>query len=72
MIDMVVDQRLLGFPNGLFHGVKLLSNIEARPALPDHRNDPTEMSLGPFQPLHDVRVGLMNVPVLHALSYPPP
>jgi hypothetical protein len=30
------------------------------------------MSLGPFQPLHDVRVGLMNVPVLHALSYPPP
>lgn len=61
MIDVVVDQCLFGLANGLFHGVKLLSNVETRSSFLDHRNDAAKMPFGTFQPFHDIRMGLMSM-----------
>jgi hypothetical protein len=71
MIDVVVDQGFLGLANGLLDGVELLGDIETGSSLLDHRNDAPQVSFRPLQPLHDIRVALMNVCILHALSYPP-
>jgi hypothetical protein len=45
MIDVVVDQRLLGLANRLLDGVKLLGDIETGPSFLDHADDAAEMSL---------------------------
>ena len=46
MVDVIVDQRLLGLGNCFFDGVELLSEFETRPSLFDHGNHPPEMSVG--------------------------
>jgi hypothetical protein len=72
MIDVVVNQRSLGFADGLFDGVKLLGEVEARPAFPEHLDDAAEVTLGPLQPFDDIRVGVMNVIVCHGAQGIPP
>jgi hypothetical protein len=65
MIDMIVNQRPLGFANGLLDRMKLLGKIEARPSFAEHLNHPAEVTLGPLQPFDDFRMGLMYVIVRH-------
>src|SRR6266568_8757931 len=60
VIDVIVNQRLLAPPDGFLNGVELLSQIEARSALLDHGNDAPQMALRAPQPLHDLRVALVN------------
>jgi len=72
MIDVVVDQRLFGFAYGVFNGVKLLSDLEARPGLLDHGNNAPKVSFSAFQALQDCKMGLMDVRVWHgAIPYLP-
>lgn len=61
MIDVVVNQRSLGFTDGLFDRVKLLGEVEAGAAFIEHRNDAPQMAFSPFQPFDDIRVGFMGV-----------
>ena len=72
MIDMVVDQRSLGFADGFFDGVKLLGEIEARAAFFEHPDDAAEMAFRTLQPFDDIRVGVMNVIVCHGRKPFPP
>ena len=72
MIDMVVDQRSFGLADGFFDGVKLLGEIEARPAFIEHLDDTTEVTFGPLESLDDILVGVMRVVVCHAGCYIPP
>ncbi len=46
---MIVYQRLFGAFNGALHGLQLLRDLGARPALFDHFNDCFEMAIGAFQ-----------------------
>ena len=61
MIDMIVDQRLLGLPDGLLDSVELLGQVDARAPFFDHANNTSQMTLGSPQPLDDVGMGLMNM-----------
>jgi hypothetical protein len=40
VIEVIVDQRLFRFANGVLDRVELLSQIDARPTFLDHGNDP--------------------------------
>jgi hypothetical protein len=71
MIDVIVDERLLGFPDGPFHGMKLLGNVKAGPRLLDHRDNAAKVSLGSPESLHDVWMGLMNTCLLHVAILSP-
>src|SRR3984893_4848612 len=46
---VIVYQGLFGAFNGAFHGLQLLGDLSARPALLDHFNDGFEMAVGTFQ-----------------------
>ena len=61
MIDVIVDQRSFGFPDGFFDGMKLLGQIDARSALTEHLDDAAQMAFGPLQSLDDIRVRIMRV-----------
>ncbi len=61
MIDMVVDQRSLRLADGLFDGMKLLGEVEARSMFIKHLDDSAKMAFGPLQPFDDIRVGFMGV-----------
>ena len=63
---MVVDQGLFGFVDGLFDGVQLLGEVEARPAGLDHGDHAFKVAGGALQPLHDVAVRLMGMIVRHS------
>src|SRR5260221_4679685 len=60
MVDVIVDQRLLGIGDRLLDGVELLREIEAAALRLDHRDDLAQMALGAFQPIADGRVGLVR------------
>src|SRR5258708_39377189 len=53
MVDMIVDQRLLGVGDRLLDGVELLDEIEAAALGLDHRDDLAQMPFGPLQPVDD-------------------
>jgi hypothetical protein len=59
MVDVVVDQSLLGLSDCLLDGVDLLRDVEARAPILDHGDYGAEVTLGPLEALHDVRVGLV-------------
>ncbi len=61
---MILDQRALGLADGLFHRMKLLGDIETRPARLDHGDDAAKMALGALQPLDRIGMGGMDVNVL--------
>ena len=60
VIDVVVDQGLLGRSHSLFDRMKLLSQIQARPARLDHDDRLAQMSLGALQPIDDFRMGFVG------------
>jgi hypothetical protein len=61
MIDMVVNQRSLGFADGFFDGMKLLGEVQAGAPFIEHRDDAAQMAFSPLQPFHNIRVGVMGV-----------
>ena len=65
MIDVIVDQRSLGFSDRFLDGVKLLGQIETRAALTEHLDDPAEMSFGATKPLDDIRMRFVDVIFCH-------
>jgi hypothetical protein len=71
MIDVVVDQRPLGFADRLLDRMKLLGEVKARPSFVKHLDDAAQMTLGPLEPFDDIRVGVVNVIVRHKATYPP-
>src|SRR5437879_4832332 len=60
VVDVIVDQRLLGIGDRLLDGVELLHEIEATALRLDHRNDLAQMALGAFQPVDNSGVGLVR------------
>lgn len=61
MIHVIMDQGTLGINYGIFNGVKLLSNLEARLACLDHLDHGPQMPVGAFQPGNQGGVGCMQV-----------
>ncbi|MNL59887.1 hypothetical protein D3C87_1836500 [compost metagenome] len=71
MIDMVLDQSALGLADGFFHGVQLLSDVDAGPTVFDHVDDAAQVPLSTLQPFDDIAMTLVLVAVFviaHALS----
>jgi hypothetical protein len=66
MLDVVVDQRMLGVRHRAFDRVQLLREIEAGPAVLDHRDDRAQVSFRALQPLDDsgVTCVLRHDPIL--------
>ena len=61
MIHVVMDQRALGVHHGLFHGMKLLRDLETGLAGLDHLDHRPQMAIGAFQPGDQGGVGCMQV-----------
>ncbi len=61
MIDVIVDQRFLGGDDRLFDRVKLLSNVDARPAALDHLDNAAQMTARPIEPLDDRGMAVVAV-----------
>lgn len=59
MVDVVVDERLLGVPDGFLHREELLRDVEAAALLLEHRNDAFEMALGALDALQNFRMRSM-------------
>ncbi len=60
MVDVIVDQGLLGRRHGLLDCVKLLGEVEAGAAALDHGDGFPQMSLGAFEPIDDLGMGFMD------------
>ncbi len=60
MVDVVVDQGLLGRGDGAFDGVELLDDVHAGTVGLHHADDVAQVPLGALEPLDDVRVGRMD------------
>ncbi len=65
MVDVVVDQCALRLADGLLDGMKLLSQIQARPAFVEHVDDTTEVTLGAPEPPDDIGMSFVNVNFCH-------
>ncbi|GAB1584145.1 hypothetical protein PPNSA23_40880 [Phyllobacterium phragmitis] len=61
---MILDQRSLGLADRLLDCMKLLGDVEARPACLDHFDDPLEMAVRALQPLYNLRVGFVDLRVI--------
>jgi hypothetical protein len=61
MVDVILDQGALRLGYRLLDGVQLLGDIQTGPMTLDHGDDASQMSFGPFEPLDDFGVGLVNV-----------
>lgn len=68
---MILDQHTLGLAHGFFHGMQLLRDVDAGPAVFDHADDAAQMTLRTLQPFDDIAMALVRVAVFviaHALS----
>jgi hypothetical protein len=61
VVNMIVNQRLLGLADGLFDGIELLRQVETWPTLFDHGNDAPKVAFSAFEALDDLRMRLMDV-----------
>src|ERR1700735_258545 len=68
-VEMVANQASLGIHDGHFHSLHLLSDVEARSLLLEHRHDAPYMPLGPLEAICDLPTRLAQI-VCHALSLP--
>jgi hypothetical protein len=71
VIDMVLDQHALGLADSFFHGMQLLSDVDAGPMVFDHGDDAAQVTLRTLQPFDDIAMTLVLVTVFviaHALS----
>ena len=55
-----MHQRLFGVGDGLFHRLKLLSDVEAATLLFQHGDNTLELAFGTLEPLDDFGVGAMR------------
>jgi hypothetical protein len=65
MINVIVNQSPLGLADGLFDGMQLLGEIEARPSLGEHFDHPAEMTVSPLQPLDDIGMSFVKMIMCH-------
>ena len=61
MVEVILNQCLLGLGDSLLDGMELLGDVEARPPALDHLDDAAKMTIGALQPLDDLRVGLVSL-----------
>ena len=54
VIDVVMDQRLLGIHDRAFDRLQLLGDLDAGATLLDHPDDRLQMSVRPLEPLDDL------------------
>jgi hypothetical protein len=54
MVEVILDKSALRHADGLFHGVKLLRDVDAWLLRFDHGDDALEMTFRPFQALDHV------------------
>lgn len=69
---MVLNQRPLGLRDCLLDRVKLLGDVEARPAGLDHLDDPAQMAVRALEALHDRCVSSMSIGLFVHNNYPIP
>ena len=60
MVDVIVDQGLLGRRHGLLDRMKLLGEIQTRSPTLDHGDGLAQMTLGALQPIDDLGVGFVD------------
>jgi hypothetical protein len=71
VVNVILDKDTLGLADGFFHGMQLLSDVNAGPVVLDHGDDAAQMSLRTLQPFGDIAMTLVLVAVFviaHALS----
>jgi hypothetical protein len=56
MIDVVVDQGLLGIHDRALDGLQLLRKLHAGSSFFDHTDDDLQVTVGALEPLDDVRM----------------
>jgi hypothetical protein len=61
VVHVVMDQRALGIHHCLFHGVKLLRDLETGFACLDHFDHRAQMPVDAFQPGNQGGVGCVQV-----------
>ena len=76
MVEMVADQRLLGFADGFLNRVQLLRDLRTGAARFDHFDDAAQMTICALQPLDDGRMALVGVSgargcLIHGPCYAP-
>jgi hypothetical protein len=59
VVDVIVNQGLLGVLDGALDRLKLLRDLRARPALLDHLDDHAKMAIGTLETLDDRGVMVM-------------
>lgn len=72
VLDMVVDQRLLGLRNGLLDRVQLLCDVEARPLRFDHIDDAAQVTFDARQALDGLVMALVDRMAVHGTPIPSP
>ena len=68
---MVLDKHTFGLADGFFHGMQLLSDVDAGSAVFDHADDAAQVTLSTLQPFDDIAMTLVLMSVFviaHALS----
>jgi len=63
VIEMIVDQGLLGLGDGLLDGMQLLGDIEAGAASFNHLDNRAQMPVRALQPLDDIGMRVVHVGV---------
>lgn len=71
MVNVVEDQRALGFGDGALDGVQLGGHVAARPAVLDHANHTAHLTLGATQAGEDGGVAGVKVRRSQAGNIPP-
>ena len=63
VVDVVLDKYTLGLADGFFHGMQLLGDVDAGPAVFDHGDDAAQVALRTLQPFDDIAMTLVLVAV---------
>jgi hypothetical protein len=61
MIEVVLDECIVRLGDGLFDGMKLLADVEARATGFDHLDDASQMAISAPQSFDDVQVASMRL-----------
>jgi len=61
VIQVVLNQRLLGLCDGLLNGLQLLHHVQTRFAVFQHLHNTGQVSSGAAKPFDDSRVGIVNM-----------
>src|SRR5579863_8463010 len=69
VVDVILDQLLLGVTQRLLYRVQLLGQLHARPARLEHLDHPRQVSLGTLEP-RGYLGKLVHPPYLIKISYP--